>query len=288
MFESYPSDNEHLQKKLMTDILLMPIKNLDRQRRNKGDYNTVPIDEKSELYSELVVNVADYYMAGQAYYSRSNTATDEPVPGAPTELYLRKSVAEILAKINTLLGNLVITDFFGGEVELYIEDALRPITLQTKLHDELIPTLLKKNHPDMSDNELTERIKDIIAIPSNNPLKPSPHSTGGAVDAILRYKQASSGFVEGSNVPMGHFDGETSERINPDYFEKHKCQAEDDLLAQRNRRAYYAIMTGHAFGFDSGLANNPTEWWHWSYGDQMWAKLRHQPAAFYSIASTQK
>ncbi|MGH7156928.1 MAG: hypothetical protein ACREGG_02360 [Candidatus Saccharimonadales bacterium] len=43
-------------------------------------------------------------------------------------------------------------------------------------------------------------------------------------------------------------------------------------------------MTGKAFGVDTQLQVNPTEWWHWSYGDQMWAKLRHESVALYGAA----
>jgi D-alanyl-D-alanine dipeptidase len=269
---------------LKKELLSSPIPNMDKLRVIKAGYNNYPIGGPSEYYDEPVVNIADYGLAGQAYYSRPNVATDEPVPGASTDLYLRKSLAEKLSQINEALDDPYISDFFGGEVELYVEDALRPVALQKELHDTFIPALLKRNHPDISKSELAEKIKNIIAIPSSDPLHPSPHVTGGAVDVILRYKQVERGYVNGCNVPMGHLDSETSERIKPDYFETTTPLSDEDRLFQRNRRAYYAIMTGKAFGIDTQLVNNPTEWWHWSFGDQMWAKLRDKKAAFYSVA----
>lgn len=275
---------EHGYDQLIEEALLQPVPNMDDLRERKKGYGELPIDTNNPKFNEPVVGISDFGIAGQAYYSRPNAATQEPVPGAPTNLYLRKSVVETIAKINATLQNPAISKFFGGEVELYIEDALRPVSLQAKLHDELIPAHLRKNHPDMSEDEVAERIKDIIAVPSADPNKPSPHATGGALDIILRYKQTSPGYVEGSNVPMGHEDGETSARINPDYFERSEPQTEEDRTAQRNRRAYYSIMTGAAFGVATGLVNNPTEWWHWGKGDQLSAKVSGEEAAYYSLA----
>lgn len=271
---------------LLEAALHEPIPNMDELRERKKDYNKLPIDANHPKFNEPIVDAAHYGIAGQAYYSRPNAATEDPVPGAPTTQFLRKSVAETLAKINASLSDPRITELFGGEVELYIEDALRPVALQTRLHDDLIPALLRKNHPKMSEEEIRDRRKDIIALPSNDPTKPSPHATGGALDIVLRFKQATPMFVGGSNVPMGHVDGETSIRINPDYFEQNEVTTAADRQAQQNRRAYYAIMTGTAFGVNTGLVNNPTEWWHWGMGDQLSAKVHGDKAAYYSSAKT--
>jgi D-alanyl-D-alanine dipeptidase len=279
-----PHLNEQGFDQLIEEALVQPVPNMDELRERKKGYNELPIDTTHPMFSEPVVDVADYGIAGQGYYSRPNAGTGEAVSGAPTNLYLRKSVTETLAKINASLQNPIIIELFGGEVELYIEDALRPVSLQTRLHDELIPALLRRNHPEMGADEVAERVKDIIAVPSSDPKKPSPHATGGALDIILRFKQNTPDYVEGSNVPMGHVDGDTSTKINPDYFEHTEPQTDEDRTAQRNRRAYYAIMTGAAFGTDTGLANNPTEWWHWGSGDQLSAKVRGDEAAYYSLA----
>ncbi|MFA6270514.1 MAG: M15 family metallopeptidase [Candidatus Paceibacterota bacterium] len=269
---------------IIEETLLQPIPNMDELRERKKGYNELPIDDTHQKFREPIVDIADFGIAGQGYYSRPNATTGEALPGAPSSLHLRKSVAETLAKINSTLQSPVFTELFGGEVELYVEDALRSVSLQTGLHDELVPALLRKNHPEMSNEEIAKRVKSIIAVPSADPKKPSPHATGGALDVILRYKQATPRYVEGSNVPMGHEDGETSARINPDYFEQNEPLTEEDKIAQRNRRAYYAIMTGAAFGVDTGLVNNPTEWWHWGSGDQLSAKVRGDDAAYYSLA----
>ncbi|MDQ3064900.1 MAG: hypothetical protein M3Q36_01365 [bacterium] len=284
MSETQSNSPEQGYDQLIEEALYQPVPTMDELRERKKGYNELPIDTSHPMFGEPVIDIADYGLVGQAYYSRPNAATHEPVPGAPTSLYIRKSVAETLAKINASLTHPTISNLFGGEVELYIEDSLRPVPLQRRLHDELIPALLRNNHPDMSDEEVTERIKDIIAVPSSDPQKPSPHATGGAFDVILRYKQTTPEYVEGGNVPVGHVDGETGARINPDYFEQNEPQSDEDRLAQRHRRAYFAIMTGAAFGVDTGLVNNPTEWWHWGRGDQLSAKVKCEEVAYYSLA----
>lgn len=285
MSETLFNTSENGYNQLIEEALYQPVPNMEELRERKKGYNELPIDITHPLFNEPLVDIADYNIAGQAYYSRSNPSTQEPVPDIQVNLYIRKSVAETLAKINKALQQPVIINLFGGEVELYVEDALRPVSLQRRLHDSSIPALLRSNHPEMTDKEVEERTKDIIAIPSSDPNKPSPHATGGALDVILRYKQSTTqGYVKGSNVAMGHIDGETSMRINPDYFETIEPQTEEDRLAQRNRRAYYAIMTGAAFGVDTGMVNNPTEWWHWGTGDQLSAKVRGDETAHYSLA----
>jgi D-alanyl-D-alanine dipeptidase len=268
----------------ITEELLRPIPDSSELRERKKGYREVVIDTTTPFFAEPIVDIASYGIAGQAYYSRPNAVTRDAITGIPQALFLRESVAKMLSLINAALSQPAISSFFNGEVELYIEDALRPISLQAQLHDVLIPKVLRSQQPEITDEALAKRLQDIIAAPSSDPRQPSPHATGGAFDVTLRYKQVSPLFVAGSLLPMGHRDGEMSERINPDYFEYTKVHTEADKLARRNRRAYYAIMTGAAFGMQTSFSNNPTEWWHWSWGDQLWAKLSGNGVAYYSFA----
>ncbi len=254
-------------------------------REIKIGYRNYPIDEEDPLYNEELVDLAPYGVAGQSYYSRPTATTDEVLAGIPSRIRVRKTLAEKLCDINNMLRDPYFADFFGGAVELYVEDGHRTYELQKKLYEEVFPHLVWQQNPDISDEELDEKLTSLIAEPSDDPERPSPHATGGAVDVILRYVQPNLGYIPGSEIPMGHADGETSNRVLPDYFELMQPDTDEDKLARRNRRAFYAIMTGKAFGADTQLQVNPTEWWHWSYGDQMWAKLRHQPAALYGLAS---
>ena len=52
--------------------------------------------------------------------------------------------------------------------------------------------------------------------------------------------------------------------------------------ARANRRLLHWLMVAE------GFAGHPDEWWHFSYGDQLWAKLSGAPAALYGEASPYK
>ena len=259
-----------------------PVPSFATLREGKSIYRSLPIDASNERYNEPLVNIADLGIAGQSYYSRPNATSGDPIPEVKPEVYLRESEAQLLAAINKQLEHPLVTTFFGGEVELYVEDGTRLVSVQDDLYETIVPNLVRSNHPELSEDQVYERRDNIIAKPSFDPNSPSPHATGGAHDVILRYKQADKGFVPDVNVPMGHYDGETSERLNPDYFEYHTPTNDDERTAQRNRRAFFAIMSGAAFNTPTGIATNPTEWFHMSRGDQLAAYVTGLPA-YYSF-----
>ncbi len=264
--------------------LYKPIPTMHELRQRKIGYRDIPIDRSNSRYNEPVVDLAGLGLAGQAYYSRSNATLDQAVPGVNPKLYLRRSIAQELARINTSLANPVIVDLFGSSVELYFEDALRPVSLQQQLHDQVFPDLLTK--AGLSGAELEQRRSELIAAPSHDPDSPPPHSTGGAFDVRLRYTQSTRLYVPDVNVWLGYEDAETTERVNPDYYEWKLPATAADATAQRHRRAFYAILTGAAFGVETGFVVNPTESWHYSRGDQMWARLSGNHAAYYSRVET--
>lgn len=269
------------------DRLYRSVPGMGMLREIKQGYRGHPINPENPLFNEELADLHSYGVAGQNYYSRPNAATGEPLPDSRKPLMVRRTLAEKLGDINHTLTDPIFTEFFGGEVELFVEDAFRSPGEQQRLYDEVFPGLIVRNNPEATPEERREIRNRMIAAPSWDPLHPSPHATGGAVDVYLRFKEPGPHYVPGAEVPMGHTDGDTSERVMPDYFEltySHRLN-KADRIAKANRRAFYAIMTGAVFGTDTGLQVNPTEWWHWSYGDQMWARLRHEPAALYGMAA---
>lgn len=261
--------------------LLRPIPNMDALRVLKKGYRDEPINLGHRLSNEPLVKIHDFGLAGQAYYSRPNGTTGGPVGGVSPELYLRESVAKTLAVINAALRDGPMAHFFGGEVELYMDDALRPVSLQRYLYETAIPDLIRKQTPDITADALEARRQRLIAAPTPDPLHPSPHATGGACDVFLRFRQDTPGYVPDVAVPpMGHGDGDTSERVFPDYYEVHPPRTGEERLFQRNRRAFYNIMAGKEIGIRTGLVNNPTEWWHWSRGDQLAARVSGGEACY--------
>ena len=74
---------------------------------------------------------------------------------------------------------------------------------------------------------------------------------------------------------MGGMFDDVTEDAWTDAFERKPIISMSDAEAQANRRLLYWLMS------EAGFANNPTEWWHFSHGDQLWAKLGGHPVALY-------
>lgn len=265
--------------------LVRPVPDHSEAYIRKQGYRSLDIKPTPEFESEPLVAISEYGLAGQSYYSRPNATTDEALPFVGKEVFLRQSIAKTLQILNAKLDTPMITAFFGGEVELYIEEGVRERAVQKQIREVDFPALLRKNHPELDDAGIRKKIDNLFAVPSEEGTSPSPHETGAAFDVILRYKQKTKGFVPGSNVDLGHEDGQTDESITPDYFEHSGASTAEAARIRNYRRAFYNIMTGSAFDMFTGFVANPTEFWHWSRHDQLAAKVTGQPAALYGAAN---
>src|SRR5690606_20431108 len=112
-----------------------------------------------------------------------------------------------------------------------------------------------------------EHISPYISNPGeldlNNPLTWFSHSTGAAIDLTLREIRTKQFLFMG-----GIFD-DPSELSHTDYFERPDAPTGASATeARRNRRLLYWAM------INEGFASLPSEWWHYDYGDQLWAKNR--------------
>jgi D-alanyl-D-alanine dipeptidase len=106
---------------------------------------------------------------------------------------------------------------------------------------------------------------------------PAPHATGAAVDLTIRWRG-------GDMLWMGSIFDDATELAHRDRFENLRGDAMSfsDDEARANRRLLHWVMA------EEGFAGHPDEWWHFSWGDQLWAKLAGEPAAHYSEATTSK
>ena len=230
--------------------------------RKQGYRESVRIDFGGGLAEEACVEARGAGLAGDNHY---NTPRNPPyylrVPGSIAELYLRKSVVAKLAQVNARLK--------PAGVEIYLFDAWRPQAIQRYFHDVWFPEWLVQRQPHLAGQALVEEVERYWAAPTQGPNSPSPHSTGAALDLTLIFT--------GSRQPLfmgGIFDDLTEEAWT-DGFERKSAVSMSDEEARKNRRLLYWVMT------QAGFANNPTEWWHYSWGDQLWAKLGNAPAAHY-------
>jgi D-alanyl-D-alanine dipeptidase len=164
---------------------------------------------------------------------------------------VRREVARRLVQAQTTLPKGVF---------LEIKECYRPLWVQRKFWVSY-SNFLKGKYPEMSLEQINDEAAKYIA-----PLHVAPHSTGGAVDLVLVDDQ-------GQPLDMG-----TSFNASPAKTENRTFTNSKDISmkAQRNRQMLVQAMT------EAGFVNYPTEWWHWSYGDQYWAYSFRKAEALYS------
>ena len=109
----------------------------------------------------------------------------------------------------------------------------------------------KERHPEWGDSQL-KRVVNRFTAPVDNLRVPPPHSTGGAVDLSLA---DINGVLQDMSSPY--------EPLDPNSFPFAAPRLSAIARANRDRLAEALLRTG--------LTNYPSEFWHWSYGDQGWA-----------------
>ena len=196
-------------------------------------------------------------------------AVESPHPyeklGAPygdrSPYYLRQSVIENLLQAQNYL-NLLHPNW-----HIQIFDAYRPIAVQQFMVDYSFAQAMQDRgltEVELSPNqrqEIWEAVYEIWAAPSLDEKTPPPHSTGGAVDVTLVDDT-------GQIVNMGSPIDEMSERSHPDYY------ANSDRPEAQKYHAHRQLLQDVMLKV--GFQRNPREWWHFSFGDQMWAWLNNQ------------
>jgi D-alanyl-D-alanine dipeptidase len=234
----------------------------EAQERKRGYRLEVPIASNSAAASEPCVEAASIGLAGINHYNTPfNPPYLERIPGSIAGLFIRRSVGEKLLAVNARLAS--------AGLEVYLFDAWRPQAVQRHFHDIWFPAWLRKRAPHLNGQELVDEVEKYWAAPSAGDASPSPHSTGGAIDLTLRFK------ATGQPLFMGGLFDDVTEDAWTDAFERKPGVSMSDEEARANRRLLYWVMA------EAGFANNPTEWWHYSRGDQMWARLCGEPAAVF-------
>lgn len=238
----------------------------DAQVRKRGYRTEVAIALDGELAGEGCVEARETGLAGTNHYSiAENPPYHARIPGSIAELFVRRSVGERLKRVNARLA--------AAGLELYLFDAWRPQAVQRYFHDVWFPAWLKARMPHLAGAALMDEVEKYWSAPTAGAGSPSPHSTGGAVDLTVRF------IGTGQPLFMGGLFDDVTEDAWTDAYERRPVVSMSDAEAQANRRLLFWAMT------EEGFANNPTEWWHYSWGDQMWARLTDAPAAVYGACN---
>lgn len=173
------------------------------------------------------------------------------------ETLVRESVARMLCQ--------AAKDLPKG-YRLAILEGWRPIHIQRRMYSGIWKRL-QEQHPDWSDTKL-KRVANRFTAPIGGKVPP-PHSTGAAVDVFL---------VKPDGSPHDH----TSPFWRYDHhgFATHAKGLSEE--AQKTRQILWDAL------MPTGLTNYPSEYWHWSYGDQGWAYRGGHPHALYGPVEPQE
>ena len=177
------------------------------------------------------------------------------VPHAINLCAARASVIEKLREATTHLPE---------HLGIVVLDAWRSREVQQALQDQ-IGDVIKQTYPHLSAEEQTAMLKQFVA-----PVGPdfvSPHLTGGSVDVTL------FDLNSGAYLDMGSdFDEPTDKSFTTAY------ENQPEHVAHANRRTLYHAM------LSVGFTNITSEWWHYDYGNQLWAHYSGCPHAVYGAA----
>ncbi|MES2472815.1 MAG: M15 family metallopeptidase [Pseudomonadota bacterium] len=233
----------------------------------RGFRQRIALASDQALFDEPVVEARAVGLAGENFYaSRRNPPYWQPIEGATDRLWLRQTAAGKLARVNARAGE--------AGLELFLFDAWRPRAVQAYFHDVWMPRELARRGSTLSGAALTEEVERYWAAPTDDPASPAPHATGAAMDLTLRWKNGDAlwmGSLFDDVTALAHRD--RFESLTPENF------SFSDQEARANRRLLHWLMT------EEGFAGHPDEWWHFSWGDQLWAALTGAPAAHYGLAA---
>lgn len=168
------------------------------------------------------------------------------LPGALRGCWLRRSAAERL---------LAAAAQQPDGYSLLVLDAWRPVRLQQALYDDFLARLRREN-PRTTPWQLEKMCQEFVARPRADALRPAPHATGGAVDLTL--------CLDGKPVEMGTAFDDFGLLARTAALE---CEPCPNPQARDNRRRLFWAMS------EAGFVNYPGEWWHFCYGERLWAQV---------------
>lgn len=205
---------------------------------------------------------------------------------------LEGSLLTVFARQSVVRRLLVAEQLLPAGYHLLIFDAYRPYQVQKSLHD-FYKQKLSEKYPARDDEALESETQKYVSLPSMDPTRPSPHTTGGSVDvAIIQLDQAHEEEVLHIRSRLTDVHLDIAKRVGMEmrlsatmrrharmldfgtvfdhggeksalaYYESKiaagESLTEQEMLACNNRRFLFGIMT--QAGFQPYFA----EWWHFN------------------------
>jgi len=119
-------------------------------------------------------------------------------------------------------------------------------------------SIIKEQNPNLDEIEIDRLTSLRIARPGTNS---GAHQTGGAIDITV---------LDEKGIPL---------EMGTDIVEFNKKTITESNFLNSEEISNRKILI-HALS-RVGFNNYPAEWWHWSYGDKMWAAYKKRPYAIY-------
>ncbi|HTL90301.1 MAG TPA: M15 family metallopeptidase [Leptolyngbya sp.] len=177
--------------------------------------------------------------------------------GEKSPFFVRKEILDRLLQADSNLQKLRP----GWKIQIF--DAYRPVAVQQFMVDYALKDLVNAKGLELETLSRAQRaafqeqVYQFWAMPNLDPATPPPHSTGAAIDITLINEM-------GHAIDMGSAIDEISERSFPNHF------ANSDLPYHQHREILATSLIA------AGFKRHWNEWWHFSYGDQIWAWLTNQ------------
>ena len=204
-------------------------------------YGHIPIEE----CGEPLVDIASFGFVLEPVYYNSGIFDS-------ADILLRKSVTIRLATARDKI----------EPFNFKIWDGWRPREVQQKIYLKYWKEV-KAEHPQWPEDRLHAQVGTFVSVATDSNRIPL-HSTGGAVDLTIVDEK-------GLNLEMGtkfdHFGPQAAAL----YYEN----IESNELIRDNRRLLRNSLPEAEFRFDED------EWWHFDYGNQIWASALNKSKAIY-------
>jgi len=152
----------------------------------------------------------------------------------------------------------------SGDYKLVLHAGHRPVGIQKQLLQDVLQDY-KKDHPDASNEAALAHARMYVSDPD---VKLPPHCCGAAIDVSL--------YDVKNDRPVDF--GST---MNQDADISHLHSEKVSLLQGENRLLLLKTM------LEAGFASYYAEWWHFSYGDEIWAWFYGKDACLFGLADVQ-
>lgn len=153
----------------------------------------------------------------------------------------------------------------NDKYKLVVRAGHRPIEVQKRILIECADDY-KKDNPHVSDEEALAHAREYVSDPATTL---PPHVCGAAVDVEL---------IDGSTGELIDFGSKMNDDSDASsIYYPGLTQAQKD-----NRQILLQTM------LDAGFASCKPEWWHFSYGDQVWAWFYGESESLYSPVGLKK